>query len=87
MQIHGGGVSDAPSVAGWREYFHEQANCEIEATNATLGRVITHVTRPFEQLFPIVGDTGRNIFAGRLPNGRPAAGRRKFPNLDSGCVH
>jgi uncharacterized protein (TIGR02996 family) len=72
VQLHGGGSSGVPAAVGWRDHYREQADRAAEFANATLRRVITHVTRPYERQFPLNGEIGQSICAGHLPDGTPA---------------
>jgi hypothetical protein len=49
-----------------------QAKRQAEFINGQYGRKVAHVYRPFQQSFPIRGDTGRSLYAGRLPDQRQA---------------
>jgi hypothetical protein len=47
----------------------QRADALAEEFNRRLGRSVARVERPFARLFPLVGDVGAGILAGRLPNG------------------
>ena len=77
VQVYGGAACHDPEEADSVSRFAD--NIASEA-NERLGRPGVRVTRPFEYLFPIDGDTRRNICAGRLPDGRPALAAASFGN-------
>jgi hypothetical protein len=72
VQVFGGGGSGVPAAVGWREHYREQADQAARFANTAIGRPVACVSRPFERLFPLVGDVGYGLFAGHLPDGRPA---------------
>jgi uncharacterized protein (TIGR02996 family) len=59
---------------------NEEADRVARDANARLGRLAVRVTRPFEQRFPINGDLGNHLCAGRLPDGRPAVAAGSYLN-------
>jgi uncharacterized protein (TIGR02996 family) len=72
-----GGVGDWPESPNT---YYDEADSVVYNANKRLGRAAVRVTRPFEQLFPIKGDTGRYICAGRLPDGSPALAAGSYQN-------
>lgn len=78
VQVEGGGSSGVPAVVGWREHHREQADQAAQFANTALGREVARVTRPFERLFPLVGDLGYHLCAGHLPDGSPAIAAGSF---------
>jgi uncharacterized protein (TIGR02996 family) len=53
------------------ELNHAADDLAVDANNR-LVRDAVRVTRPFERLFPLDGNLGYNLYAGHLPDGRPA---------------
>jgi uncharacterized protein (TIGR02996 family) len=68
VQVYGGIACPDPEEA---EAMNNAADRVARDANERLGFPAVRVTRPFDRLFPVDGDTGRNICAGRLPDGRP----------------
>ena len=77
VQVYGGLASPSRETAAELNY---ATNCVVAETNALLKRSAVRVIRPFEQRFPVDGDRGRDFYAGRLPDGRPAIAARSFVN-------
>ncbi|MBY0456693.1 MAG: hypothetical protein K2V38_05110, partial [Gemmataceae bacterium] len=69
VQLCGGLMCPTALVAS---QLNEAADALARDANGRLGRDVVRVTRPFERLFPLDGDLGYNLCAGRLPNGKPA---------------
>ncbi len=69
VQILGGAACFSEETA--RE-LNDATDRIVHDTNSQCPRPIVHVIRPFEQLFPLVGEVSTNVRAGHLPDGHPA---------------
>jgi uncharacterized protein (TIGR02996 family) len=69
VQVYGG-------AACMSQHLARESNEEVDhfgrETNERLRRTAIRVTRPFERQFPLNGELGHNVRAGRLPDGKPA---------------
>jgi len=77
VQVYGGAACYDANTA--RE-LNEVADIHMTGANGVMKRTAVRVTRPFEQLFPLNGDVGKNICAGHLPDGRAALAAADFYN-------
>jgi uncharacterized protein (TIGR02996 family) len=77
VQVYGGAACNDSETA---DELNDRADSSAREANARLGRDAVRVTRPFAQLFPLDGDVGKNICAGRLPDGRQALAAGSFEN-------